>query len=72
MVVRIGQRMSAGTLPCRDCLVTWFGQGRGHPCAVCDELITAPGDEVECDLPGGATLYFHTPCFDLWHAALPG
>ena len=71
LVVRIAERMITGALPCRDCLVAWFGQGRGHQCAVCDAPITSPDTEIECDLPGGGTLYFHSPCFDLWHAALP-
>jgi hypothetical protein len=72
LVARIRERMSAGTLPCEDCVVTWFGEGRDHRCAVCDEPITAPDTEIECDLPGGGSLHFHAPCFDLWHAALPG
>jgi hypothetical protein len=71
LIARIEAGMSAGTVPCQDCLVTWFGEGRGHRCVVCEEPITSPDTEVECDLPGGGTVYFHNACFDLWHAALP-
>jgi hypothetical protein len=72
VVVRIRERMRAGTLPSQDCLVTWFGHGRGRPCAVCDEAIASTDREIACDLPGGGTMVLHEACFDLWHAALPG
>jgi hypothetical protein len=71
LVLRITERMSAGALPCVDCVVTWYGPGRGRPCAVCDEQILRTDVEIECDLPGGETIAFHSPCYELWQGALP-
>ena len=68
---RIKALLACGALPGEDCVVTWYGPGRGNRCAACDERILATDIEVACDLPGGGTLYFHSPCYDLWHAALP-
>ena len=69
LLVRIQQRMATGTLPCEDCVVTWYGAGLGRPCAVCDQRILST-EEVECDIPGGGTIYFHRACYDVWHEAL--
>jgi hypothetical protein len=71
LVLRITERMAAGTLPCEDCVVTWYGQGRGRPCAACDQPIRPIDIETECDLPGGVTICFHRACYLLWHDALP-
>jgi len=71
LVLRITERMTAGTLPCEDCVVTWFGPGRDRPCVVCDEQILPTHIETECDLPGGGTIYFHRACYLLWNDALP-
>jgi hypothetical protein len=70
LLVRIQQLMAAGTLPCEDCVVTWYGSGRGRHCAACDQRILGTDAEIECDVPGGGTIYFHQPCYDVWHSAL--
>jgi hypothetical protein len=66
----IRQRMAAGTLPCEDCVVTWYGWGRRRDCAACDRPILETDTEIECDVPGGGTIYFHQACYDVWHSAL--
>jgi len=71
LLIRIKEGMAAGTLPCEDCVVTWYGPGRGRRCAACDERILSTDVEIACDLPGGGTIYFHSPCYDVWQAALP-
>ena len=68
--VRIQELMSAGTLPCEDCVVTWYGRGRGRRCAACDQRILGTDSEIECDVPGGGTIYFHHACYEVWHSAL--
>jgi hypothetical protein len=70
LLVRIQERMGAGTLPCEDCVVTWYGPGRGLPCAVCDRPLRGTPDEIECDVHGGGTIYFHRACHTLWQSAL--
>lgn len=67
---RITERIASGALPRENCLVTWYGPGRGNRCVACDERILGTDIEVACDLPGEGTIYFHSPCYDLWHAAL--
>jgi hypothetical protein len=71
LVLRITEQIAAGTLPCEDCVVTWWGQGRGRPCAACHQTIRPIDIETECDLPGGGTIYFHRACYLLWRGALP-
>jgi hypothetical protein len=71
LVLRITERMTAGTLPCVECIVTWSGPGHGRPCAVCDQPILRTDAEIECILPGGETVLFHDRCFTLWRGALP-
>ncbi len=71
LVLRIPERMTAGTLPCVECIVTWCGPGHGRPCTVCDQQILQTDIETECDLPGGETICFHRACYLLWHDALP-
>jgi hypothetical protein len=70
LVLRITSRMAAGTLPCVECLVTWYRWGRGRPCAACDQPILHTDVETECDLPGGGTILFHSRCYDLWRGSL--
>lgn len=71
LLARITERVGAGTLPREDCVVTWYGPGRGRRCAVCDERILGTDIEIACDLPGGGAIHFHSPCYDLWRGALP-
>jgi hypothetical protein len=70
LLERIQQRMAVGTLPCEDCVVTWYGSGRGRRCAACDRRILGTDTEIECDVPSGGTVYFHQACYDVWHSAL--
>jgi hypothetical protein len=51
--------------------MTWFGPGRGGPCAACEQPIVAHDVEVECDLPGGGTVTFHRRCYDVWAELWP-
>lgn len=68
--VRIQDLITGGTLPCDDCVVTWYGEGRGRHCAACDQRILGSDTEIECDVPGGGTIYFHLQCYDLWQSVL--
>ena len=68
--VHIQALMSAGTLPCEDCVVTWYGRGRGRRCSACDQRILGIDNEIECDVPGGGTIYFHHACHEIWHSVL--
>jgi hypothetical protein len=68
--VRIQQRMADGTLPCEDCVVTWYGSGHGRQCAACDQRILEPDTAIDCDVPGGGTIHFHLRCYELWHSLL--
>ena len=70
LLARIQQRMSDGTLPCADCVVTWYGPGRGRHCAACDRRILGTDREIECDVPAGGTIYFHQACYEVWHSCL--
>ena len=55
---RIQSLMTSGDLPCEDCVVTWYGQGRDRHCAACDRRILATDTEIECDVPGTAPSFF--------------
>ena len=68
--VHVQGLMSAGSLPCEDCVVTWYGRGRGRRCAVCDQRILGTDNEIECDVPGGDTVYLHRACYEVWQSAL--
>jgi hypothetical protein len=68
--VRIQDLMTAGTLPCEDCVVTWYGDGRGRRCAACEQYILGTDTEIACDVPGGGTIYFHLRCYDIWQSVL--
>jgi hypothetical protein len=70
LLARVQQHLAAGTLPCEDCVVTWYGSGSTHECAACDQRILGTDTEIECDLPGGGTIYFHQACYEVWHSAL--
>ena len=50
--------------------MTWYGHGRGRRCAACDQRILGTDSEIECDVPGGGTIYFHHACYEVWHSAL--
>jgi hypothetical protein len=70
--VRVKELMTAGALPCEDCLVTWYGDGQGRRCAVCERRILRVDTEIECDVPGGGTIHFHLACYDVWQTVLTG
>jgi hypothetical protein len=71
--VQIQQRMKVGSLPCEDCLVTWYGSGCGRICAGCDQPILREDHEIECTVPNGGMIYFHRACYEVWHGLLaPG
>jgi hypothetical protein len=67
---RIQSLITAGNLPCEDCVVTWYGDGRGRRCAACDRDILGADTEIECDVPGGGTIFFHLACYDAWQSVL--
>ena len=63
---RIQDDIRDGLLPNVDCLVTWFGPGRGEVCVACAGRILGSEVSIECDLPGGDTARFHARCYELW------
>ena len=67
---RIRDLVTAGDLPCDDCVVAWYGDGRGRRCAGCDQRILGSDAEIECDVPGGGTISFHLACYTLWQETL--
>jgi hypothetical protein len=60
------QKVATGALPREKCRITWFGPGTGQRCAGCDEHITAPDVECECEAPDGAPIFLHRQCFQIW------
>jgi hypothetical protein len=68
--MRIQGLMTSGDLPCEDCVVTWYGQGRDRHCAACDRRILATDTEIECDVPESGSIFFHLACYDAWQAVL--
>jgi len=67
---RIQSLMTSGDLPCEDCVVTWYGQGRDRHCAACDRRILANDTEIECDVPETGTIFFHLACYDAWQSVI--
>jgi hypothetical protein len=63
---RIRNGIEKGRVPSVECLVTWFGPGRGEVCVVCSSRILGSELAIECDLRTGNTAWFHAPCYDLW------
>ena len=51
-------------------MVTWYGHGRDRHCAACDRRILATDTEIECDVPGTGTIFFHLACYDAWQSVL--
>jgi hypothetical protein len=72
LTARVRKGLQDGHLPRTDCLVTWFGPGRGEICAVCAGRILGSEIAVECDLPDGRTLWFHSLCYDVWRSVRRG
>ena len=70
LMARIQEGVTCGRLPKVDCVVTWYGQGRGQLCAACDQRILGSEVSVDCDLPDGETVKFHAKCYTLWHSLL--
>jgi hypothetical protein len=66
MRTHIRESVQDGRLPSADCLVTWFGHGRGELCAVCARRILGSEVSVECDVAEGDAVWFHAACYDLW------
>ena len=60
--VRIRELMAAGSVPCGDCVVTWYGERCGRRCA--------SDTEIECDVLGGGTILFHLACYNAGHSTL--
>jgi hypothetical protein len=70
LLARIQDAVTAGLLPGVDCLVTWYGPGQGHVCAVCTHRILGTELAVDCDLPDSTTVRFHARCYRLWQTVL--
>jgi hypothetical protein len=66
----IREGIACGKLPGVDCVVAWYGPGRGQHCAVCDRRILGVELGVNCDLPDGRTVSFHAQCYAMWRAVL--
>jgi hypothetical protein len=67
---RIQEGIRDGSLPSVECLVAWYRPGRGQICDVCTGRILGTELALECDQPGGTTIWFHARCYDLWRSAL--
>lgn len=67
---RIRTSIRDGCLPGVDCLVTWYGPGRGQLCEACGHRMLGSDLAVECDLPDGGTIRFHAPCYEIWRSEL--
>jgi hypothetical protein len=70
LTVHVRELISAGALPCEDCVVTWYGPGRGRHCSACGQRILGTDHEIQCDVAGGGTIYFHQACYEVWQSAL--
>jgi hypothetical protein len=66
LTTRVRNGLQDGRLPRTDCLVAWFGPGRGEICVVCAARILGSEIAVECDLTDGRSLWFHSRCYDVW------
>lgn len=66
LTTQIRKSIREGRLPRTDCLVTWLGPGRGQVCAACSDRVLGSEILVECDLPDGRTVWFHSRCYDEW------
>jgi hypothetical protein len=66
----IQESVTCGRLPKVDCVVTWYGLGRGQLCAACNQRILGSEVGVDCDLSDGSTLRLHARCYTLWHSLL--
>ena len=69
-IARIQANIAGGLLPSVDCLVTWHHAGRGERCAVCRHRILSFEVGIQCHLPDGNTIWFHSPCHTRWQEAL--
>jgi hypothetical protein len=67
---RIREGLRDGSLPSVECLVAWYGFGRGQLCGMCSERILGTELAVECEQAGSTAMWFHARCYDLWHSAL--
>jgi hypothetical protein len=68
LLSRIQDGIACGALPSVDCLVTWYGQGRGQLCGACNQRILGTEVGIDCDLPDGTTIRFHARCYELWRS----
>jgi hypothetical protein len=69
---RIQEHIRDGLLPSVGCLIAWYGPGRGQICEACTGRILGREMAVECELRGGATIWFHASCYGLWHSMVAG
>jgi hypothetical protein len=69
-LARIQEGIACGRLPIVDCVVTWYGPGRGQRCAACDRRILSTELGIDCDLPGDKTIWLHVRCYALWQSVL--
>jgi hypothetical protein len=69
---RIQEYIRDGLLPSDQCLIAWYGPGRGQICEVCTGRILGSEVAVECELRGGAVIWFHASCYGLWYSMLGG
>lgn len=67
---RIRDYVRDGLLPSADCLIAWYGPGRGQVCEACTGRILGRELAVECELRGGTTIWFHASCYGIWRSVL--
>jgi hypothetical protein len=63
---RIRELFDSRRLPPLNDRRSWIAQGRGDPCAVCEEPIGPHQWEHEVDLLHAGEIRAHRPCFRLW------
>ena len=63
------ERIQSGQLPSSLPANIWAGRGSGHPCAVCDQVISPTERQYEFVLPtpdGRANYRLHFSCHQAW------
>lgn len=63
---RIRRLLQEGEIPLLPDRRTWVGQGRGRPCQLCDQTITAAEWEREVAIADYGEIVVHGVCFRMW------
>jgi len=63
---RIREMIATGQLPALINRRSWTGQGHGHRCLLCEQLITAAHWEHEVEIAPLGEIRAHGVCFRIW------